>query len=147
MQRAAEQKTGVPDAQYRRFGYNPLSGKPAVSGVNDGLLIPVPAYILRKASPLGIYYAGVERWGGRFATDLGYMFEAYVGRQLQLIPDGVVLPEIAYGPNNAQLSVDWFVIFDDCVVLVEVKSPGRPSQCALPTAASKAPSAKSSTTL
>ena len=127
MQRAAEQKTGVPGAQYRRFGFNPLSGKPAVAGVIDGLLIPVPAYILRKASPLGIYYAGIERWGGKFSTDLGYLFEAYVGRQLQLLPDGVVLPEIAYGPKKADLSVDWFVIFDDCVVLVEVKST-RPTE-------------------
>ena len=127
MQLAAEEKTGVPDAQYRRFGFNPLSGRPAVGGVTDGLLIPVPAYILRKASPLGIYYAGMERWGGRFSTDLGYLFEAYVGRQLQLLPDGVVLPEIAYGPKKAELSVDWFVIFDDCLVLVEVKST-RPAE-------------------
>lgn len=127
MQQAAEQKTGVPDAQYRRFGFNPLSGKPAVAGVTDGLLIPVPAYILRKASPLGIYYAGMERWGPRFSADLGYLFEAYVGRQLRLLPDAVVLPEIAYGPRKGELSVDWFVIFDDCVVLVEVKST-RPTE-------------------
>jgi hypothetical protein len=122
MQQAAEQKTGVPDAQYRRFGFNPLSGKPAVAIVSDGLLIPVPAYILRKASPLGIYYAGMEKWGGKFSTDLGYLFEAYVGRQLRLLPDAVVVPEIAYGSKKkAELSVDWFVIFDDCVVLVEVE--------------------------
>lgn len=128
MQQAAEQKTGVPDAQYRRFGFNPLSGKPAVAGVSDGLLIPVPAYILRKASPLGIYYAGMEKWGGKFSTDLGYLFEAYVGRQLRLLPDAVVVPEIAYGSKKkAELSVDWFVIFDDCVVLVEVKST-RPTE-------------------
>lgn len=127
MQQAAEQKTGVPEAQYRRFGFNPLSGKPAVAGITDELLIPVPAYLLRKASPLGIYYAGIDCWGGKFATDLGYLFEAYVGRQLKLLPDAVVLPEIAYGPDKAKLSVDWFVIFDDCVLLVEVKST-RPTE-------------------
>ena len=128
MQQSAEQKTGAPDAQYRRFGFNPLSGKPVVEGVTDGLLIPVPAYILRKASPLGIYYAGMEKWGGKFSADLGYLFEAYVGRQLHLLADAVVLPEIAYGTKKkAELSVDWFVIFDECVVLVEVKST-RPTE-------------------
>jgi hypothetical protein len=127
MQSEAERKTGVPDAQYRRFGFNPLSGKPAVSGVTDGLLIPVPAYILRKASPLGIYYAGWDRWKGAFTTDLGYLFEAYVGRQLQLLPDAAVLPEIAYGRKKGEDSVDWFAVFEDCVVLVEVKST-RPTE-------------------
>ena len=127
IQRAAEERTGVPDGQFRRFGFNPLSGKPVVAGVTDGLLVPVPAYILRKASPLGIYYAGMERWGPRFSADLGYLFEAYVGRQLRLLPDAVVVPEIAYGRHNGELSVDWFVIFDDCVILVEVKST-RPTE-------------------
>jgi hypothetical protein len=127
LQSKAEQRTGVPDAQYRRFGFNPLSGKPAVAGITDGLLMPLPAYILHKASPLGIYYAGMDRWGGTFTTDLGYLFEAYVGRQLQLLPDATVLPEIAYGRKKGEDSIDWFVIFEDCVVLVEVKS-ARPTE-------------------
>jgi hypothetical protein len=127
LQSKAEQNTGVPDAQYRRFGFNPLSAKPAVAGLTDGLLIPVPAYLLHKASPLGIYYAGWDRWKGAFTTDLGYLFQAYVGRQLQLLPDAAVVPEIAYGRRKGDDSVDWFVIFEDCVVLVEVKS-ARPTE-------------------
>jgi hypothetical protein len=127
LQRAAEEKTGVPEGQFRRFGFNPLSAKPAVADMTNGLLVPVPAYILRKASPLGIYYAGMERWGPKFSADLGHLFEAYVGRQLGLLPDAVVVPEIAYGRRKGELSVDWFVIFDDCVILVEVKST-RPTE-------------------
>lgn len=127
MQSEAERRTGAPDAQYRRFGFNPLSSKPVVAGVTDELLIPVPAYLLRKASPLGIYYAGMTQWGGTFTTDLGYLFEAYVGRQLQLLRDAIVLPEIVYGRRKGEASVDWIVIFDDCVLLVEVKST-RPTE-------------------
>jgi hypothetical protein len=127
LQQAAEAKTGAPDGQFRRFSFNPLSGCPAVAGITGRLLMPVPAFVVRKASPLGIYYAGMELWGRHFSDDLGDLFETYVGRQLELIPDAVVLPEIAYGRKKGELSVDWFVIFNDCVVLVEVKST-RPTE-------------------
>ena len=126
-QQTAEAKAGSPGGQYRRFGFNPLSSRPAVAGITDRLLIPVSAYIVRKASPLGIYYAGLELWGTRFSAELGDLFEAYVGRQLRLLPDATVLPEIAYGRKKGELSVDWFVIFNDCVMLVEVKST-RPTE-------------------
>jgi len=127
LQQAAEKRTGVPDPQYRRFGFNPLSSRPVVAELADTLLIPVPGFIVRKASPLGIYYTGLNEWGTRFAADLGELFEIYVGRQLELLPDVTVLPEIAYGRRKGERSVDWFAIFDDCVVLVEVKST-RPTE-------------------
>jgi hypothetical protein len=127
LQHAAESRTGIPDSQYRRFGFNPLSSRPAVAGLADRLLVPVPAFIVRKASPLGIYYAGLEKWGTQFSADLGELFEAYVGRQLGLLPDATVLPEIAYGRKKGERSVDWFAVFDDCVILVEVKST-RPTE-------------------
>jgi hypothetical protein len=123
----AEARTGAPGSQYRRFGFNPLSSRPAVAGLADRLLIPVPGYIVRKASPLGIYYAGLEKWGTPFTADLGELFEAYIGRQLELLSDAAVLPEIAYGRKKGERSVDWFAVFDDCVVLVEVKS-ARPTE-------------------
>ncbi len=127
LQQDAEARTGAPGSRYRRFGFNPLSSRPAVAGLADGLLIPVPGYIVRKASPLGIYYAGLEKWGTPFTADLGELFEAYVGRQLELLPDAAVLPEIAYGRKKGERSVDWFAVFEDCVVLVEVKST-RPTE-------------------
>ncbi|GAB2463106.1 hypothetical protein [Streptomyces incanus] len=49
------------------------------------------------------------------------MFEAYVGRQLGLLPDATVQPEIVYGRSKA-LSVDWIVVTEELVLLVEVKS-------------------------
>ncbi len=120
-------RTGVPKPDYRRFSFNPLASRPVVSGISDDLIIPVPGLIVRQASPLGIFYTGVRHWGSSFARDLGALFESYVGRQLTLIPDAEILPEIAYGRNKGFLSVDWFAVFDDIVLLVEVKS-ARPTE-------------------
>jgi len=69
----------------------------------------------------------MTKWGRGFSDDLGELFEVYVGRQLDLLPDARVLPEIAHGRKESALSVDWFAVFDDCVVLVEVKST-RPTE-------------------
>jgi hypothetical protein len=63
LQREAEKTAGVPDPQYRRFGFNPLSARPVIAGLVDTLLVPVPAFVIRKASPLGIYYTGLAQWG------------------------------------------------------------------------------------
>ncbi|WP_104046068.1 hypothetical protein [Arthrobacter sp. ZGTC412] len=106
---------------YRRFSYNPLLNAPAISEVAERLLIPVAPMIIRKVSPQGIYYAGVGRWGNSFAEDMGDLFEQYVGRQLTLIPNAVVYPEITYG-SDGKKTIDWFVILDSVVLLVEVKS-------------------------
>jgi hypothetical protein len=128
MEHEAELLAGVPDAEYRRFSFNPLSSRPAVTGIADTLIIPVPDLLVRQASPLGIYYSGVRKWGNPFAEDIGNLFESYVGKQLELMPDAQVFPEIEYGSKKSKsLSVDWFVIFDECVVLVEVKST-RPTE-------------------
>jgi hypothetical protein len=121
----AQKRSQAPGAEFRRFGFNPLASRPVVSGLAETLLIPVPGLVLRKASPVGIYYAGLAKWGTRFTNDLGDLFESYVGRQLRLIPDARVEPEIAYGPDRERkLSVDWFVVCDDCVILIEAKSCG-----------------------
>jgi hypothetical protein len=87
-------------------------------------VVPVPLVLLRKASPLGIFYAGVEKWGQSFCDEP--LFEAYVGRQLQLLPGAMILPEIIYSKPERR-SVDWFVILENLVLLVEVKST-RPSE-------------------
>lgn len=118
---ANEQARMTTDPLLRRYEYNPLRSTPLVKGYGPGLLAPVSQLIPAKASPLGIYYTGVARFGNAFAQDLGDLFEAYVGRQLGLLPDATVLPEIVYGQNQA-LSVDWIVVTEELVLLVEVKS-------------------------
>jgi hypothetical protein len=106
---------------YRRFGYNPLVGRPVVR-LNNRLLVPVPLQVIRKISPVGLWYAGFDRWGNSFAEDVGDLFEQYVGRVLRTIPDDRVYPEIIYDPNGDKRSVDWIVVWDNVVLLVEVKS-------------------------
>lgn len=112
----------------RRFSFNPLIETPVVSGVGPNLLMPVPDYINWKTTPLGLYFTGVRRWGDKFSQDLGELFQAYVGRQLQLIEGVQVHPEIPYQEGRSRrASVDWIVVFPDLVLLAEVKS-ARPTQ-------------------
>ncbi|MFE5088369.1 hypothetical protein [Streptomyces mirabilis] len=129
--KAAERQTvdslgrvaGGKAAQLRRFTYNPLLGQPAVTGFGPGLLCPSPQLVWRRATPAGIYHTGREHFGTGFLRETGYLFEEYVGRQLRLIPEAEVIGEITYRVRrDERLSVDWIVVLDDLVLLVEVKS-------------------------
>ena len=113
------------DPHLRRFEYNPLRGHPFLSGFGPGFLAPSSHLIAPKGSPLGLYYLGMAHFGNSFAQELGDLFEQYIGRQLRLLPDAAVHPEIIY--LDERRSVDWIVVFDDLVLLVEVKST-RPTQ-------------------
>lgn len=106
---------------WRRYGHNPLLSRPAVSGVHEDWLIPVPGLVVRRLSPLGLYYAGIAQWGRAFADDLGYLFEPYIGSHLRLIGPDVVEPGFCYGRESHE-TVDFIVTLPEVVVLVEVKS-------------------------
>jgi len=112
-----------PPGPWRRFDFNPLGATPVVADLlDDGRwIIPSPGLLARRFSPLGVYYAGMRRWGTPFSDDLGPLFEAYVGRHLRLLPDAHVIPAITYGRGNEQ-SIDWFVVLPEVVLMVEVKS-------------------------
>jgi Holliday junction resolvase-like predicted endonuclease len=113
----------------RRYQFNPLHARPILSGLQPELLLPVPGLLVQKISPLGIFHTAVERFGDGFARDVGQLFEAYVGRQLQLLRGATVHPAITYHRDRRQRceSVDWIVVFDNVILLVEVKST-RPTQ-------------------
>ncbi|MGW6557666.1 hypothetical protein [Streptomyces hydrogenans] len=120
------------DPLRRRYGHNPLRSTPLVGGVSGGYLVPVPAAVLDKASPLGLYYTGgdnMSEWGQAFTTDVGRLFERYVGRHLDLLADAEVHSEIVVkiSKKMSMKTVDFFVVFPDLVLLIEVKST-RPSQ-------------------
>lgn len=111
------------DRRLRRYTYNPLRGQPAVTGLGPDYLCPIPQLAWAKTTLAGLYFTGLDRLGTGFTEDLGHLFEQYVGRQLQLIPGATVIPEIIYtGGSTRDRSVDWIVVFDDLVLLVEVKS-------------------------
>lgn len=109
----------------RRFEYNPLRGRPFLSGFGPGYLAPSAHMVAAKAAPLGLFYTGINHFGNRFAQELGDLFEQYIGRQLRLMADATVHLEIIY--RDERRSVDWIVVFDDLLLLVEVKST-RPTQ-------------------
>lgn len=111
----------TPADNYRRFTFNPLLARPVVAGISNELLVPSILLVLRKISPLGVYYAGAKKWGNSFTDDVGDLFEQYVGRQLATIPNAQVRPEIVYDKGGKR-SVDWIVVCAAVVILVEVKS-------------------------
>lgn len=114
--------TPANDPQRERFAYNPLVNRPAVTMSPGRHLIPSPLLMLRRTSTTGIYYAAVDALGSAIGTDLGAALEHYVGRQLAQAPHRALIPEITFGRSQRR-TVDWFLVFDDLLVLVEVKAP------------------------
>lgn len=55
-------------------------------------------------------------------ADLGAAFEHHVGRQLAQAPHRSLVPELVYG-HTEKRTVDWFLVFDELLVLIEVKAP------------------------
>ncbi|MFD5765404.1 hypothetical protein ACFWIN_06230 [Streptomyces sp. NPDC127049] len=117
-------EASVPKGALRRFGFNPLRGRPALTDFGSGYLLPVPEAALAKVSPFGLYYTGWEAHQKAFADDLGDLFQEYVGNQLRLIKGAKVHPEFKYKDDDREIvdSIDWFVVLDELVLLVEVKS-------------------------
>jgi hypothetical protein len=75
-----------------------------------------------------LYYLGIKRWDQPFARDMGELFEDYVGRQLDTLPDASVHPEIQYSQGkNPVMGVDWIVVTEDAVLLVEAKATRVPA--------------------
>ena len=122
--RTAAKKLEQTNPRLRHHEVNPLVNRPFVTLPDGRHLAPQPHYVFQRLSPSALYYAGVDVLdkvqGNAFTRDVGAVFQEYVGRQLRLIPNATVLPEIVY--DDSQRSVDWFVVFDDLVVFVEVKS-------------------------
>lgn len=124
---AVRRTAATSGAQYLRepFAYNPLFSTPLIEGILPGFAIaPCAPAIPLKTSVFGIVYKGLERWGTDFTHDVGMLFESYVGRQLHSRAGWLVLPEVVYGLHGSLKSVDWFVVTDRYVVLIECKGAG-----------------------
>ncbi|MFI5867464.1 hypothetical protein [Streptomyces sp. NPDC051546] len=118
------------DPLLRRYNPNPLRARPLVRGYGCDYLIPVTPAVLGKVSPMGLYYTGQEHYKKRddegktflaFTRDLGELFEQYVGRNLRLLPDAKVHPEIVYG-KDGEKTTDWIVVLPNLILLVEAKA-------------------------
>jgi len=100
---------------------SPLQHRPLVS-VGDELIAPVPEHVLGRMTPAGLWFTGLDAFGSRFTDTLGGAFESYVGAQLALLGTGATVhPEAVYGSPQRK-TVDWFVVTDQAVFLVEVKT-------------------------
>ena len=105
-----------------KWSPNSLQARPLVAIGND-LVAPATHYIIERITPTGLYYIAAAGWGNRFTTfttALGTMFERYVVAQLQLLADATVYTEIVFGASQRK-SCDVILVFDEVVVLVEVK--------------------------
>ncbi|MEY2227921.1 hypothetical protein [Streptomyces sp. BF23-19] len=125
-ERALAAAAGSSDPLLRRYTPNRLRSRPLVRGYGCDYLIPVTPAVLGKVSPMGLYYTARDHYQDdevflAFTRDLGELFEQYVGRNLGLLPDSTVYPEIVYGKENRK-SVDWIVVLPDLVLLVEAKA-------------------------
>jgi hypothetical protein len=109
-------------AGYEKWSPNPLQEAPLVR-FGDDLVAPVPRYILDRITPTGLYFIGLKEFGESFPPALGCMFEAYVGSQLSLLTHVSVSPEVTYpSAQGDRKTIDFFVVADEVVVLVEAKS-------------------------
>jgi hypothetical protein len=124
-----QQAAEAPPLPYlERYLFNPLTARPLLRLRDGRLLAPVSQTIGRKLSPIELYYLGIKRWGQAFARDMGELLEDYIGRQLASMPDVEVHPEVTYTERrNVINSVDWIVVFDDLVLLVEAKATRTPA--------------------
>jgi hypothetical protein len=107
-----------------KYRYNPLSKRPLIE-LGGRLLVPNIHLLEQRYSPNSLYYERVGDPG--FTNELGDVTEAYVGRQLKLIePMGARVVEKVVYDRDKKESVDWFVVFDDVLLLVEVKATRLP---------------------
>ena len=113
----------APEAQ-KKFAFNPLADRPFIEGVADDPIAPWCQAIIAKALTPAIYHLGIRSLGEGFSRDLGYIFQHYVGRNLDLISgDRTVEPEVRYRLKKDHLdSCDWFLDLPGLLVLIECKA-------------------------
>lgn len=114
---------GVLSPESGQYDYNPLRTSPFVDfGPNVGIIAPEPRLVGHSISITNLYFEGPKHFGSKaFHTSLGDRIESYVGRQLDLIPGADVFGELPMNHENA-MSIDWFVVLPEVIVLVECKS-------------------------
>jgi hypothetical protein len=103
-----------------KWSLNPLQTRPIIR-LSDRYLIPCPRWVIDRFTPTGLYFIGLKAWKSCFTDALGLMFEAYIGTQLGTLKHANVHPEIVYG-KGGEKTVDYFVVTDQAVILVEAKS-------------------------
>lgn len=120
---AADERVLIPE-MLERYAFNPLISHPLVDLGARGVWAPQTMFIPRALLGVNLYYRGLERWGKRFADSLGKRVETYVGKQLSLINNIQLHPEVEYAKDTH--SIDWLWVTDEAVILVECKAARMP---------------------
>lgn len=126
--RSAARNDRSQDSQHRQYDFNPFAAKPFVN-LPDGVgLAPQPAFVTSRFSPSTVFYSGSDHFDnepakkGQFFTELGYVNEDYVLRQLKQLQDfGATVEGEAQYAKGAD-SVDASVVLGADLLLFEVKS-------------------------
>lgn len=111
------------EAHLKRFSLNPLARYPLIDLGSGPLVAPQHFFIRQTMTVSSLFFRGCETWKDDFAKELGFRVEAYTGSQLEYAGFKKLLPEISYGKKKeTKLSIDWFALTDDTVLLIECKS-------------------------
>jgi len=101
--------------------FNPILRYPLVD-LGDGICVaPSVPHILQTVFTDALYYRGADAWNGDFTRALGDRVEKVTEIDLRMLDGGTVIPEITYGKEGKR-SVEWIVVFNECVLLIECKS-------------------------
>ena len=119
LKQIANQWTSAQE-EWRRFDFNPLKAHPFVHMPDGRYLAPIINFVSHKISAESLFYTGMAAFGEPFSEDIGVLLQDYVGQQLELTKAHVI-PEIVYDKGQKR-SADWFLVFPDLVVIIEVKS-------------------------
>ena len=111
-----------PQGNLERYAFNPLRTRPIVDCGNGPHVAPVAQFLMLRAGPGVLYYDAIKAGGRAFASELGHVFQFYVGKQLRLTP-GKVHDEVVFdGQSGEERSVDFIVELPEAVLLVECKA-------------------------
>lgn len=106
------------------LAFNPLQAKPLVD-MGQEYVAPAPHFLLDKFTGTGLYYTLADELESKFTNALGHAFEDYIADQLQLLRAPCMYREITYGKDQRK-SCDFILVFDEMVLLVEVKASRPP---------------------
>ena len=111
-----------PQGNLERYAFNPLRTRPIVDCGNGPHVAPVAQLLMLRAGPGVLYYDAIKEGGRQFTSELGHVFQFYVGKQLRLT-QGKVYDEVVFdGQSGQQRSVDFIVELPEAVLLVECKA-------------------------
>ena len=108
---------------YRRWDENPLVAYPLVDLEDGRFVAPQYRLVSKLASPNALAYRGLGKIGADFTSQIGPIFQEYVGDQLRLMRGTQIGGEFKYSVGRQEYdSIDWFVKLPGLTLLIEVKA-------------------------